>query len=128
MNVLETYTKDNVPKGVECRSVVSSVVEKLAESDTAITVISVAEIVKKSKVIDKFDEKAFAKKFEEVKAQDLCIPPDKLRDIKIQYTLPSGIIIKGPRDAMENYITTDSKDDGTKIIMIETPSYERRYV
>jgi nucleoid-associated protein YejK len=129
VNVLNDFAKENLPKSLDYKIPVNTIVEKIAESDTAITLSSIVESVKQSGTFDKFDEDELEKKFEEANAKDICIPPEKLRDIKIQYTLSNGITIKGPRGAMENYLKIETKDNGKVVIQIEsTTDYEIRYV
>jgi len=129
VEVIQNFTKEFAPKELDCRATTDSLVEKIAESDAIITVESVVETVRESDNFINFDEANLRKKFEEANILDLCIPPEKFRDAKIQYKLPNGIIIKGPREAMENYIKVESNDNGIVIIRIETTAdYEKKYV
>lgn len=129
VDVLKTYASENTPKELDRNSAVNLIVENTAKSDAIITVDSVIAAVGESKIFDHFDEVYLKRKFEDANVPDLCIPPDKLRDTKIQYSLSSDILIKGPRDAMENYVKVETKDSGMVIICIETtPDYEIKYV
>lgn len=129
VNVLQDFAKENVPKGLDFRPPIRRVVEKIAESEIAITLETIVKTVKESDTFDKVDEAKLRKKFEEANAKDICIPPEKLRDTKIEYDLPNGIIIKGPREAMEDYIKIEEKENRKVVIQIETTSdYKMKYV
>lgn len=129
VDVLKTYASENAPKELDCKSAVNLIVENISKSDATITVDSVIAAVSESKIFDHFDDASLKRKFEDANVPDLCIPSDKLRDTKILYNLSSGILIKGPRDAMENYVRVETKDSGMVIICIETTSdYEIKYV
>ena len=129
VDVLQTFTKENAPRGLDCRSAVNRIVEKISESNETITIDSVLTTVKESNTFKEFDEISLKRKFDEARVPDLCIPPEKFRDINIQYILSNGITIKGPRESMENYIKVETKDSGIVIIQIETtPDYVKKYV
>ncbi|MFZ3149219.1 MAG: nucleoid-associated protein [Methanothrix sp.] len=129
VDVLRDFAEEKLPKSLDYKIPVNSIVEKIAESDTSITLASVVEAVKQSGNFGKFDEEELKKKFEDANAVDICIPPEKLRDMKIQYKLSNGITIKGPRGAMENYLKIETKDTGKVVIQIEsTTDYEIKYV
>ena len=129
VDVLHDFAKENLTKGLDYKIPVNSIVERIAESDTEITLDTVVKSVQQSGAFDRFDKDKLERKFEEADAKDICIPPEKLRDIKIQYKLTSGITIKGPRSAMESYLKIEKKDNGKIVIQIESTSdYEKKYV
>ena len=105
---------------------VREVVEEL-EEEPLITPEVVVEKIQELGVLEGFQEQAFRDKLVGFGAGELYVSSAILRVAKLQYRLPSGIIIKGPHAAMESLVQIVSMDGDTEF-RIRTPSYEKSYV
>jgi hypothetical protein len=128
-NTMNDYFKCCIPQEIDSRVIVRSVIDLLAEGEVAATLDSVSDAVEKTSLIEEFDKADFRRKLTDAQIPDLCVPSEKIKSMKVQYNLPNGIVIKGPREAMDDYISIEPKDDGSVTIKIETGSnYTKKYV
>jgi hypothetical protein len=125
LEALPTYAQEYHAEE-DWEAAVRDVVEEL-EEEPAITPEVVVEKIQELRVLDGFQEKAFRDKLAAFEVEDLYISSIVLRAAKVQYRLPSGIIIKGPRAPMESLVQVASLD-GDIEFRIRTPSYEKSYV
>ena len=125
LEALPTYAQEYHAEE-DWETAVREVVEEL-EEEPVITPEVVVEIIQELDVLDGFQEVAFRDKLVEFEAEELYVSSAILRAAKVQYRLPSGIIIKGPRAAMESLIQIVPMD-GDIEFRIRTPSYKKSYV
>jgi nucleoid-associated protein YejK len=104
---------------------VDEVIEELGKK-RIITPEVVVETIQEKGIFDGFQEQVFKDEMAHSKAKELYVSPAVLRTTKIQYRLPSGIVIKGPRAAMESLVQIASLN-GDKEFRIRTPSYRKSY-
>jgi Nucleoid-associated protein len=105
---------------------VREVIKEL-ESAPIITPEVVTKKVQELNVFEGFQVEAFRSTLANFKAADLDISPKVLRATKIEYELPSGILIRGPIAAMESFVKPIPQN-GDIEFRIRTPSYDKRYV
>jgi nucleoid-associated protein YejK len=112
---------------VDAATVVPTV---LAEFEQApiITPDVVVDKIKETKKFRNFDEKKFREQLTEAEIGDLAVSSTAWKATKIQYKLPSGIVIKGPRSVMENLVTVVEKGNEVEFRIRSPKNYERSYV
>jgi len=94
--------------------------------EPVITPTVVVKKVEEIGVLEGFQEEVFRDTLGDL-AEDLYISSSTLRATKIQYKLPSGIIIKGPRGVVESLVQI-VPTDGEVEFRIRATSYKRSYV
>lgn len=122
---LTGYTAQHHPQD-DTQSVIEEVLEELVSQDT-ITTETLVGSIKRQGGLTNFDESAFRQSLVEARAGEVSITPAVVRAVKVQYTLPSGITIKGPRATIERLVNIVQVERGYEF-RIRTPNYERDYV
>jgi nucleoid-associated protein YejK len=97
------------------------------EKRPQITPDIVAEVMEDTPGLEGFQKGVFLKTLIGMNVGDLNISPDTLRVIKIVYELPSGIILRGPRRAMESLVELVEVDGETEF-RIRSKGYKKSYV
>ena len=123
--VLPSYAKECHPER-NWEAAVEQVYTKL-ESEPAIDIDTVATTVQTLGELPNFDKAGFQDRLSRLQAEPLNITAPALKAAKVQYDLPSGIMIRGPRAIVESVVTIVDLG-GEKEIRIRTPSYEKNYV
>ena len=107
---------------VEGETVERKVVKELAKENRDITPIVVAEKVQSHSFFD-----GFRVQLEELPQDEIMISPDTLKNVKIQYKLSNGIIIKGRRAEIEAYVKIKRKNNQVEF-KIRANHYDKSYV
>ena len=126
LDILPAYAQTTHP-GEDCSEAVQSVLQEL-EAVPTITPALVFETAQRMNVLPNFQLDTFQAELAKQKSEDLNIPSTVLKSAKIEYSLPSGIVIKGPRATIEHLVEEIDLEDGSKELRIRTPSFERKYV
>jgi len=126
LQIIPDYTREHHRK-VDLSTVVPTVLADLEQVAT-ITPDVVIDKIKENKAFKNFSEDNFRKELEQAKISDMSVSADALRATKLQYKLPSGIIIKGPRAVMESQIKMVSVGNEVEFRIRSTKQYEKTYV
>lgn len=97
------------------------------EQEPLVTTKTVVEKIEELRSFEGFNEQAFRETLAKHKAAELAITSRVLGRTKLEYRLPSGIVIRGPRIAMENLVEV-YEDDGQVEFRISSPGYRKKYV
>ena len=124
--ILPSYAQQYHP-GVDVKTAIPQVLGAL-EQELTITSDVVVEKIKSSEAFTGFEEKTFRECLDGADMNNLYISSNTWRATKLQYTLPSGIVIKGPRAVMESLVTIRKTGTGETEFIIRTPSYQKGYV
>jgi nucleoid-associated protein YejK len=126
LGMVPKYTMEFHPK-VDITTVVPAVFDELEEA-LIITPEVLVNKIRQTKKYRNFDEENFRQQLTQAEIGDLAISVNAWKATKIQYKLPSGIVIKGPRAVMENQV--DEVDLGDEVeLRIRTPkNFEKTYV
>ncbi|MDD1444113.1 nucleoid-associated protein [Dolichospermum sp. ST_sed3] len=116
LNILPEYAQTTHP-GQDCSEEVHSILQEL-EAVPTITPTNIFETVQRMKVLPNFQLDTFQAELGKQKSEDLNISSLVLKSAKLQYSLPSGIVIKGPRATMEDLVEVINLDDGGKELRI----------
>jgi hypothetical protein len=100
------------------------------EAEPIITTATVIEKLKRHDAFaDGFDEAALRQHLAQNDVADLAVRGNTLRRTKIEYRLPSGIIIRGPRANMESFVQVVKRGTTYEIrIQATAKKPEPRYV
>ncbi|MFL6283687.1 MAG: nucleoid-associated protein [Pyrinomonadaceae bacterium] len=113
--------------GLDVKAALPRVMMEL-EAEPLITPEVVISKIKKSGALPNFSEKKFLARLAESDLGDLYVSSTALQATKIEYKLPSGISIKGPRAEMESIVEVTSHPGGETEFRIRTRGYEKKYV
>lgn len=97
------------------------------EERTHITPDVVAEVMEGTKGLEGFNKIDFLGTLVRMNLGDLNISSDLVRGIKISFELPSGIVIRGPRPAMESLVELVDVDGETEF-RIRSKGFKKSYV
>lgn len=97
------------------------------ERENEITYSNLVAHIVQNGVFRGFDETRFQGKLAKYHAASLHITDSTLPKIKFEYSLPGGIIIRGPWVAMENQVQVEQTGEGVKFTILAT-SFEGDYV
>jgi hypothetical protein len=122
---LAGYTAQHHPQD-DVQGVIEEVLEELVSQET-ITTETLVDAIKHQGGLTDFDESVFRQSLAEAQVGEVSVTPAIVRAVKVQYSLPSGITIKGPRAAIEKLVEIVQIDGGYEF-RIRTPNYERDYV
>lgn len=122
-HVLADYGKEH-HANQDWRPKLDKLVRNLSEGKEIVTPDVVARKVEKAAVFTGFDESAFREKLAGSGAREMQVSPERFRRARIRYELPSGIVIQGPADAMEDHVKPVKKDGGY-VIEVSTADYEK---
>jgi hypothetical protein len=125
LNTLLAYARER-HADEDWEPAMNSLIQELGD-EPVITPGVVVKKIEETGVFEEFQENTFREKLAIFEAEDLCISSSSLRTIKIQYTLPSGIIIRGPREEMNNLVQIVESDGETEF-RIRSARYSKRYV
>lgn len=92
-----------------------------------ITPAVVVEVMQVTPGMENFQKDVFLSILAGMNAADLSISSEVLRTTKIQYDLPSGILLRGPRQSMESLVELVSIDGETEF-RIRSKGYKKSYV
>lgn len=106
---------------------VLSVLDEL-EQALIITPDVVVNKIKQNKRFRNFDEKKFRDQLDQSEIGDLAVSGSTWRATKIQYKLPSGIVIKGPRSVMENQVAIADLGDEVEFRIRSPKNYDKSYI
>ena len=120
LEVLPDYAKRNHPR-VAVDMVVPTVLDEL-EQALIITPDVVVNKIKETRRFRNFDEAKFRDEI-----GDLAVSANAWRATKLQYKLPSGIVIKGPRSVMENQVVVNDLGDEVEFRIRSPKNYETSY-
>lgn len=126
LSVLSKYVEQH-HAGLNLKAALPRVMEEL-ETVPLLTPKVVVSKIKKSGTLPNFNEKAFLTKLDESNLTDLYVSSSALKATKIEYKLPSGITIKGPRSVVESIVEVTDYPGGGAEFRIRTPSYDKKYV
>jgi nucleoid-associated protein YejK len=87
----------------------------------------VAQVMGGMRGLEGFQTSEFLRKLVEMKAGDLNISSGVWRRMKVQYQLPSGIVLRGPRQAMESLVELVELDGETEF-RIRSKGFKKSYV
>ena len=106
--------------------VLPSVLDELDQA-LIITPEVVVNKIRETRKFRNFDEEKFRDQLKQAEIGDLAISVNAWKATKIQYKLPSGIVIKGPRSVMENQVEEIDLGDEVEL-RIKTPkNFEKSY-
>lgn len=125
LEVLPDYTKEHHAT-LDVTTVVPTVLAEL-EQVAIITPDVVVNKIKESKAFQDFDEKSFREQLERAKINDMSVSASAWKATKLQYKLPSGITIKGPRAVMENQVKLINKGNEIEFRIRSPKDYEKSY-
>jgi nucleoid-associated protein YejK len=87
----------------------------------------VAEIMEGTQGFENFQKGAFLATLVGMNVGDLSVSSDVLRGLKVLYELPSGILLRGPRQIMESLVELVAVDGETEF-RIRSKGYKKSYV
>lgn len=122
---LTGYATQHHPQD-DTQGAIEEVLEELVSQETITTETLVGSIKRQGGLTD-FDESTFRQSLVEAQVGEVSITPAVVRAVKVLYTLPSGITIKGPRATIERLVNIVQVDGGYEF-RIRAPNYERDYV
>ncbi len=126
LEIIPDYTKRH-HASVDVATVVPTV---LAEFEQApiITPDIVIEKIRETRKFRNFNEEKFREQLQEAQIGDLAVSSTAWKATKLQYKLPSGIIIRGPRSVMENQVTLSETGNEVEFRIRSPKNYEKSYV
>lgn len=125
LEILPEYTRHFHP-AVDAATVVPEVLDEL-EQALIITPEVVVNKIRETRKFRNFDEKKFRDQLKQAEIGDLAVTVNAWRATRIQYKLPSGIVIKGPRAAMENLVRVSDLGDEVEFRIRSPKNYEKSY-
>lgn len=124
VEILPKYTLQYHPSAT---SAVPAVLDELDQA-LLITPDLVINKLRQTKKYRNFDEKKFRDELDQAQIGDLAVSVNAWKATKIQYRLPSGIVIKGPRSVMENQVDVIDRGDEVEFKIRSPKNYEKSYV
>ena len=125
LEILPDYTTHH-HASVDVATVVPTVLSEL-EQAPIITPDVLVEKIKETKRFKNFDEKKFQEQLQKAEIGDLAVSSAAWKATKIQYKLPSGIVIKGPRSVMESQVTIHPKGKEVEFRIRSSKDYDKSY-
>jgi nucleoid-associated protein YejK len=125
LEILPEYTKRCHP-AVKAETVVPAVLDEL-EQALIITPDVVVNKIRETRQFKNFDEAKFRDELNQAEIGDLAVSANAWRATKLQYKLPSGIVIKGPRSVMENQVVVKDLGDEVEFRIRSPKNYEPSY-
>jgi nucleoid-associated protein YejK len=125
LSILTTYTQKNHPD--EDWGATNQEIMRELESEPVITPKVMVDKIEEMEILPGFQGDKFIQHVKEADAEDLYVSSNTLRSIKIEYKLPSDIIIRGPRAVMESIVDI-IKVNREYEFRIRTPDYDKKYV
>jgi 37-kD nucleoid-associated bacterial protein len=122
--VVREYAEERHPRQ-DWRPKLDTIVRSLGEGKEVVTPAVVASKIEQAAVFTGFDRKVFQKRLAASGARDMRIGPERFRSARIRYELPSGIVIHGPADKMEEKVTVVATADGY-LIQVSTSDYTKK--
>jgi nucleoid-associated protein YejK len=100
----------------------------LVEEESFVTTSIILEKIDESGKLEDFQKDDLEKVLSDSKIENLSFSTGVLRNLQLEYTLSSKIVIKGPVDVMESLVQEEELESGEIEISIRTDSIEKKYV
>lgn len=125
IELLTGYTAQHHPQD-DAQGAIEEVLESLVNQET-ITAETLVDSIKHQGGLTNFDESEFRRSLAKTEVGEVSVAPAVVRAVKVRFTLPSEITIKGPRAAIERLVEIVQVDGGYEF-RIRTPNFARDYV
>jgi nucleoid-associated protein YejK len=125
LEAMHAYAEKRHP-GQDWKEALIEAADRL-EKYPVITPAVVVQVMEETSGMENFQRDKFLSILAGMNASDLNISSAALRSSKILYSLPSGIILRGPRQVMESLVELVAVDGETEF-RIRTKTYKKSYV